>query len=390
MLRVEVVSQLSPKDRLIEEWSSLADACASATVFQTPEWLVTWWMTIGRFDRGSRLQILAMRDDDRLVGLVPLIFSRWYKMPIRRLSFMGAGVTDYNDAVAEPGREDEVATAFYAWIAKEADGSVLDLRELREGGLLRERRPTKAAGLFHLDVGLEECPYLSIPTDVPIEERWAKLLSGYSKKMRGNVGYYERSLQRAFQVRSEMVKTPDELPDALDALFELHRRRWNRRWLPGVFAGKRVQEFHRAVTPKLLAKGALRMHVLALDDEVQAVLYGFAFHDRTCYYQGGFEPELAKYSLGSVLIASAIKQATLEGFETFDFLRGNEDYKQRWTSGAHRVNIRRLVARSEAQLGLARQIHGVESGVERQIKSMFAGGIVRRPASGAAAGATQE
>jgi CelD/BcsL family acetyltransferase involved in cellulose biosynthesis len=378
MLRADLISQLSSQDRLVEEWSELADACPQATIFQTPEWLATWWSFIGQKRLGCRLRIIAIRDDTRLVGLAPLMESSWYGLPFRRLSFLAAGSTDYNDAIALPGREDEVCEAIFGHLLAHPMWWVLDFKELRVGGLLRDRPPLRSSGLVYSDWPLEACPYLTLPTDGTVDERWAKLLAGYSKKTRGKIGYYERNLTRTFRVDMNPVADEAELPAALEDLFELHRRRWNKRWLPGVFSSATVRSFHVAAARRLLAKGRLRLHVLKLDGDVQAVLYAFAHHDRTCYYQGGFEPEFARYSLGTVLIASAIRQAISEGYETFDFLRGNEEYKGRWTLGAHHVNIRRLVCRSGAALAAADRIHAVENRIEERIKDLFAAGIVHR------------
>jgi CelD/BcsL family acetyltransferase involved in cellulose biosynthesis len=379
MLRAEVISQLSPQDRLAEEWSDLADGCARATVFQTPEWLATWWSAIGSRTGGRSLYIVTIRDGGKLVGLAPLMLTGWYVLPIKRLSFLGMGVTDYNDVIAEEGREDEVCEALFAFLSKRADWHVLDFRELRDGGLLRDRPPSPSLGFAYSDWPLEACPYLALPNDVAPEERWPRLLAGYSKKTRSNIGYYERNLQRAFRVETVVISDEEQVAESLQSLFELHRRRWNRRWLPGVFATERVRSFHIAAARRLLLTGKLRLHVMRLDDEVQAALYAFAYHDRTCYYQGGFEPELARYSLGSVLIANAVKLATEEGFATFDFLRGNEEYKERWTGGVHAVNIRRLVAREgSSRLAFAERVHRLESRAETRLKGLFAGGIVRQ------------
>ncbi len=384
MLSAEVITQLSPQDRLVEEWSELAASCRTATVFQTAEWLVTWWTTIGRA-RGRSLYIVTLRESSgesrgQLVGLFPLMLSGWHGVPIKRLSFMGVGVSDYGDAIALPGREEEVAVEGFKFLALRTDWSVLDLRELRNCALLRQFPPTTAIGLTYEDFPLEPCPYLELDQKVTPEMRWETLTKTYSKKMRGNIGYYDRTLRRTFQVDDIVVEREEELADAFENLFELHQRRWNRRWLPGVFTSTKVRAFHVAVGKKLLKRGWLRLHVLLLDEEVQAALYAFAFNDRTCYYQGGFEPEYARYSLGSILIANAIKISALEGFPTFDFLRGNEEYKQRWTNGNFRTNIRRLIAkRDSSALVTARNIHRLEFAVETKAKAIFADGVVRRP-----------
>ena len=111
------------------------------------------------------------------------------------------------------------------------------------------------------------------------------------------------------------------------------------------------------------------MHWIGLDTRIEAVLYCFAFRDRTCYYQGGFEPTLGKLSLGTVLTSHAIRAAVDEGRSEFDFLRGEEPYKDRWTRGASRMNVRRIMARGGSNLlRVAERAQLVESSIERGFK----------------------
>jgi hypothetical protein len=109
-----------------------------------------------------------------------------------------------------------------------------------------------------------------------------------------------------------------------------------------------------------------------LDGQYQAVLYCFTYLDRTCYYQGGFEPTLARLSLGTVLTALSIRRAIEENRSQFDFLRGDEPYKERWTGGLARVNARRLTAKAgNAYLSIGKLQFRVENAVEIRLKDFM-------------------
>ncbi|HEY3331265.1 MAG TPA: GNAT family N-acetyltransferase [Capsulimonadaceae bacterium] len=284
---------------------------------------------------------------------------------------MGAGVSDYNDIIAEEGLEQAACEAIYTHLASSLSWQIGDFAHLREGSLCRAHPPSATSGLVCSEHPLEKCPYLPYPP-ITDADRWASLLKNYSKKTRSHIGYYERRLKGIFEVENGLVESQDQLPDAMTALFELHRRRWNKRWLPGVLGSSQMQSFHRAVAKDFLTRGWLRLHYLILDGDYQAVLYCFAFGDRTCYYQGGFEPTMARHSLGSVLTATAIKQSINESKLEFDFLRGDEPYKERWTQGHSRMNIRRLVAkRGTPMLRWAQQAHILEHKIETRFKDFM-------------------
>src|SRR5205807_436927 len=61
------------------------------------------------------------------------------------------------------------------------------------------------------------------------------------------------------------------------------------------------------------------------------------------YYLGGFDPELARRSVGTLLTARAIETAVADGCREFDFLRGREPYKYRWGC-IDRPHFRRVAA----------------------------------------------
>ena len=366
-LRASVVRDLAGLTGLEAEWRALASLCPTATVFQTWEWNVSWWHHFRRVP-GRGLRVLLLRaPDGTLVGLAPLMTSFWYATPLRRLSFLGTGTSDYLDVLAAPGWEDAVAEGFYGYLENSRGWQIADFQQLREGGFLRDRPPAEGSRLVSQDAPGEPCPYLALPP------AWEMLLQGLGKKTRTNIGYYDRALAKVYEVDVGFVRDEADVDAALARLFELHQRRWNQRWLPGAFAGRRVQAFHREAARRLLAQGWLRLFHLRLDGLTQASLYCFAYGDRLCYYQGGFEPTLARLSLGTVLTGRAMQSAITEDRQVFDFLRGDEPYKAKWT-GLARVNARRLITRPGTPFpALAQRVQGWEETVETRGKAWMRG-----------------
>jgi hypothetical protein len=306
-----------------------------------------------------------------LIGIAPLALSRWRLGPLTALSFMGEGVSDYLDFLCDSCDPEKICDAIYNKISQIRGWRVVDLSQLRAGALAKAYPPKEQYKLFYQDFDLEQCPFLVFP-DGKGDERWEPLLKSYGKKMRAHVGYYERKLKAVYEVDSGYIVDPAVLDEAMSALFELHRRRWNKRWLPGVLGNSDVQRFHREVARDFLKRGWLRLHYIMLDGEYQAVLYCFAYRDRTCYYQGGFEPTLAKLSLGSTLTANAIRNSIAEERDEFDFLRGNEPYKERWTQGAYRLNCRRLIAKRRFPwLWFAVRCHRIAASIEMKAKDIM-------------------
>jgi CelD/BcsL family acetyltransferase involved in cellulose biosynthesis len=118
--------------------------------------------------------------------------------------------------------------------------------------------------------------------------------------------------------------------ELFQALLALHTRRWQQRGQTGVLHEEALRRFHWQVASTMLAQGHLRLFGLRLNSKIEAVLYAFADRFRTYFYLSGFNPHLAAYSPGSLLIAHALAEALQEHSPEFDFLRGAEPYKYRW------------------------------------------------------------
>ena len=61
-----------------------------------------------------------------------------------------------------------------------------------------------------------------------------------------------------------------------------------------------------------------------------AVIYCVRQGDVVSFYTTGYDPEYARFGPGRDLMAHAIGAAIAEGATEFDFLRGDEAYKDHW------------------------------------------------------------
>jgi hypothetical protein len=248
------------------------------------------------------------------------------------LSFLGTGPSDYLDVVAAKGWERAVGEAVFAHLDEHNDRwRRCHLEELPAGSVLpalAQRRPGWRARVGDGSA----CPGLFLPPTGGLE-------SALPARMYQRLCYERRRAER--ETRVEVLRAgAGELDRVLDQLFALHRKRWSARGEQGVLGAPAVQRFHRRVASAFAQRGELALHRLDLDGEPAAVLYGFRHRRVFYYYLGGFEPAVARLSPGRLVIGHAIEEAIREGCVRFDFLRGEESYKERW--GARPGRNRRL------------------------------------------------
>ncbi len=336
-MKIEVITDPGAFQHLRSEWSELVNLSREATIFQTWEWQEAWWQYFGQC---KQLRILVVRQNGCVVGIAPLYVSSHFRTPFRRLAFVGCGISDYLTPILADHCAEEAATDLLQYLTDHFHGwDVADLQQISPDStwlrMASELDNGSHAPLLTAQE-MEPCPYISLPA------RWEEVLGNLGKKMRSNIGYYERLLHRTYQDADLLLHRDGDIGSAMNEMFSLHQRRWRSRWLPGVLGSARVQAFHQLVARRFAENGWLRLHTLSLDGRVAAALYCFQRRDRYYYYLGGFDPNLARMSLGTVLTAAAIKQAVSESCRTFDFLRGRESYKYRWCSGDS-VNRRLII-----------------------------------------------
>jgi CelD/BcsL family acetyltransferase involved in cellulose biosynthesis len=317
-LATDVITTSEELIAIAPEWDELWRRTPSATPFQSPHWVLPW---LDAFGAGGELAVVTSRTDGVLTTLAPLYILRDEESDESLGMFLGTGISDYLDVLGD----DNVLTPLAS-----LNCQLWDLQQLR---------PTSPLLAIPLPDGFAEnvedqepCPVLSLDGDIG------------STRLRKNIRYYRRGMSRDAAVRVEHA-TEANLDELLDALFALHAARWERRGLPGVLADETTQNFHRDVARRLLRAGALRMYATRRDERIVAVFYGFAHGGTVYYYLSGYDPELEKLSIGTLIVAHAMEEAVRDGAKTFDFLRGAEEYKYAW-GATDRMNRRRQLFRS--------------------------------------------
>ncbi|MCU1230596.1 MAG: hypothetical protein JWO97_3480 [Acidobacteria bacterium] len=300
------------------EWDELWRRTPSATPFQSPHWVLPW---LDAYGAGGELAVVASRSGGVLTTLAPLYIVRDEDSDESLGMFLGTGISDYLDVIGD----DDVLTPLAS-----LNCQLWDLQQLRPTSpLLATALPDGFADNVE---DHEPCPLLSLEGEIG------------STRLRKNIRYYRRAMSRNATVTVESA-TEANLDELLDALFVLHAARWQRRGLPGVLGDETTQNFHRDVARRLLRAGALRMYATRRDERIVAIFYGFAHGVTVYYYLSGYDPELEKLSIGTLIVAHAIDEAVRDGATTFDFLRGAEEYKYAW-GATDRMNRRRQLFRS--------------------------------------------
>jgi CelD/BcsL family acetyltransferase involved in cellulose biosynthesis len=305
---------------LRRQWERLWNEVPNASPFQSPAWLLPW----GEIYAPERLIAAALWKRRRLAALVPAFIWK------RELLLGGTGPSDHASPLCAPGAEEAVPDLVRVLTAfREDEVKRIHLQQLPQGS------PFATAELDGM-AGTVEPGDPDVVLALGDEDGMANV----PKAMRSNWRYSVRRLER--EGATIDLVPGDQAAEAVADLKRLHSIRWGAKGEEGVLSGRLASYHLRHAIPQLGAAGLLRMHRVRLGAEAVGILFAMRGATSTCYYLSGFDPRLAKLSLGTALVGIAIARAAAEGCNEFDFLRGQEDYKYRW-GAKDRPMFRRII-----------------------------------------------
>ena len=328
-LSVAVIEDERGLDALEGEWGALLER-SDASVFQSFEWVRTWWRHFGERRPRARLHVVVVRGPDGLVGIAPFYVHRLRLLglvPFRRLLYLGHRDSDYLDVLVARGMEPACAEALATHLA--------EARPAFDVAILEETTERSRSGPLLADALARRGFRVSRAHDSPcprtaLARSWEETLARFGQSDRREVRRRLRNIQKEHRVELELVEPGPDVAPAMREFVEMHQERWARDGWWGAFADPAAAEFQCDVAERLARRGWLFLAFLRLDGRRWAVNYGFSFRDAVGVYLPGAReapPALARHSPGRVLHALGMQWAIAHGRAVYDFMRGAEAYK---------------------------------------------------------------
>jgi CelD/BcsL family acetyltransferase involved in cellulose biosynthesis len=361
------LSVVTDREAARAAWDRLEGTAPLMGAFATYGWHDAWFRHVA--PDATPAVLLAADEDGTAQGLAPFCSMPWRDLGLKLPAFRFSGVdvvsADYMDILAEPGRRADARGLVLDHLTKVVrSGRLVVLSEIVRGSEMDEALTAWLSrnGFRHRIQQENVCPYLELPATF---EEYRKSLSKNTRSLLNRRG---RQLEEA-GCELRRIAGRDEVLAFLPRLFELHEARWRQAGQTGTFIRRGFKEFLQDFVAR--AGESVEPFVWALFEKGQAIA-GLLFlrcGDTVMYYQGGWDPASphARLSPSFALMAKAIAGAIDEGCRTFDFLRGDESYKRKFTTKSRRTYTL-LVAggwRSRAYLSLLKLKDAIKRRIAR-------------------------
>lgn len=298
-VQVVTTERLAP---FLDDWDRLARRATRPT-----HSVMSWWLEAA--GAVEPLFVLVV-DDDGLLGGFPFQVERWRGLPRFRALGYDMWPSDI-DVVAEPSRYDAVVAAIGDWFRSRSD-YLIELRGLTSTTRLHS----------HIATGAEVRPIAPTWT-APLGSDFSDYLGSLGRSFRKEVGRLRRKLTR--EGYRAHVASPDELPEALRTLEELHRLQFGKQssFLPF------FDRFSRAAVAGARSNQVFFHTLYDAENTPVAIDVWIRAGNRLLNYIGGRHPD-GPSGAGTVLIAAAIEDAYSRGIQEISLGSGFGGWKERW------------------------------------------------------------
>ena len=315
-MTITVCRSTSALKSMREAWNGLLDRDPHGTVFQTWEWNYAWWSAYCRSNLKARfnaeLCVATAWHGDVLVGVLPV----WRSRRRKAVRFLGEHVTDYLMPLVDGAEAKAVLERFSEHLRAGVPGNALELIDVPA------EHPFATIWAAHAREG-STCPRLAL-SGTP-----GRLLESISSNLRHAIRKGEREILQSGRGNFSDANEHD-WPSALHAFETLYASRAALKGRRTVLADPFRPRFWREFLALAVPAGMVRLKTLTIDGEPACGILCFVHKGTTSYYAQGMDARFAPLAPGNLTLWRAVEDAISAGCDTFDFLRGEEEFKMRW------------------------------------------------------------
>jgi CelD/BcsL family acetyltransferase involved in cellulose biosynthesis len=311
--------------QLRTEWNTLVAASGSDTPFLRHEWYTALLEALPGME--STPLMLRIRSGESVLGYAPLMLrrrTRW-GIPIQRLHFLGAQLTEFADLVVAESSGALVADVFRAlqrWGWLEFVGHYIGASSPRLPAYAELAQRWRGAALELY----EPCWY--IPVAGRTWEQYCAEEAGREFVLRGvrrRAPLYER-------VEWAVEEYTTASPALLSEVVRLHALSQQRKGRVSLFMqDASYRAFLERVSLESSRCGWWQLFVLRIQGQWAAFVLGFVYGGVFYWWLQGFDPAYERFAPTKVLLWHVLQRGFRQRrWQEFNFMGGDTEYKRHW------------------------------------------------------------
>ena len=338
----EIVRSDADFEALAAAWSDLYRRAPNALPFQSYDWNRSWWAHFSHqsFFRKDERFVLTFRAEGRLVGVLPMVHSRFGLGQLTIYRYVrpfgsDPNLTEIRTPLVDADYCPQVLEASIALMHRERP--MFGLHQLvAPAGLIR---PLLDGNGDYKVVANRVIRDYVLELDAP----WDGFLKNRKRNIRESIRHCYNSLSRdGLRHELRVLSDSSQVLAHLDHFFKLHQGRakaGNSVRHPDYFAAGRHQSFIRTLIERSAAAACpMHMFQLILNDQVVAVRLGFVVNGELYCYYSGYDTAFARYSVMTTLVTEMMRWAMDKGVRRINLSVGRDVSKTRWGPAEIRID----------------------------------------------------
>ena len=164
-------------------------------------------------------------------------------------------------------------------------------------------------------------------------------ISLLSSKKRAHIRRSIKEYEKDGEIKISQAETIEDAISMLNGLAELHQKEWNKRGHPGSFSNEFFFNFHKQLIESSFGNERIQLLKFYNDSYTISYMYNFIYGKDILGYQFGyqhFNNKKMQPGLVSLYLAS-IYNAEM-GYDRYDFLAGDSQYKKSLSTDANKMS----------------------------------------------------
>jgi len=359
-----VVSPLDDIEPFLADWRLMYELNPAASFFLSPAWRRAW---LEGQAPGATMYAVRGHEAGRLVLLGA--FGAPAPRPLigpssARLSEFGVDAFDSiyvedNDFLTAPDAPEDARDRALAAVIDAVGAEEIVLRNSAPS--LSEAAARTAETLGWRRTVLRSQPVFAVDL-AAARSAGAGALDKTSGALKTKINRAQRRYEERGPVELRVARSELDRAGIWRTLVDLHQEGWRRRDEAGAFANRAFVAFHERL--QRLAPDATQLLEVRVGGEPIGCLYNFLHQGRVLNYQSGFRFEDDNQLTPGLLTHALAAQHYLEaGYDSYDLLAGDAEYKRRLADETGRLSTIVLEKRDGVRANLRRALKGLRRAV---------------------------
>ncbi len=333
-LATRVIQTREELQALAPSWHELFQNSRVSYPFVSFHWVMNWWDTFScrGWQRRDRLHIIGFYEQEKLVGIAPMILSvflPWLFPGIRFLRPIGSdrNLTEIKGFLCLPGYEEQLTDLLKGYF--ERNSSSWDFCQWPDIRSKQVESLTQSLG--------QECMIENFLITLPTS--WEEFRLSRKRNVREAIRKcINKPQSEGVNFIYQRLENRQDILNYLPEFYRLHALRGamdKGPTHPDYFA----EQTHRQLIESMLVSDSsefkLCLFMLKHGEKIIAIRLGYEMNQVLCLYYSGFDPEYGTYSAVTRLLVETMQDSINRNLKSINLSTGRDLSKTRWSPEEH-------------------------------------------------------